>query len=83
MLSVMQGSYEFQLLNHWLNPSRNRTLSPPFQKQTLYPLSNLSGRLIIFFGLGLLVVLPSSELVIIGKSAVDTLTIENAIFLLE
>ena len=83
MLSVMQGSYKFQLLSPWFNPTRNRTISLPFQKQTLYPLGHLSGRLIIFFGLGLLVVLPFSEQLIIGKSAVDTLTIENAILLLE
>ena len=79
----MQGSYKFQLLSHWFNPTRNQTLSLPFQKQTLYPLGHLSGRLIIFFGLGLLVVLPFSEQVIIGKYADDTSTIENAILLLE
>ena len=43
MLSVMQGSYNYQLLSLWFNPTLNRTPSLPFQKQTLYPLGHLSG----------------------------------------
>ena len=41
-LNVMQGSYKYQFLSHWFNPTLNRTLSLPFQKQTLYLLGHLS-----------------------------------------
>ena len=39
MLSIMQGSYKYQLLSHWFN----RTPSLLFQKQALYPLGHLCG----------------------------------------
>ena len=76
MLSVMQGSYKYQLLSHWFNHTLNRTPSLPFQKQTLYPLGYLSGNNLFWF-----TILPPSELVIISKCAVDPF--ENAILLLE
>ena len=76
MLSVMQGSYNYQLLSYWFNPTLNRTPSLPFQKQTLYPLGHLSGNNLFWF-----TILPPSEQVIISKCAVDTF--ENAILLLE
>ena len=76
MLSVMQGSYKYQLLSHWFNRTLNRTPSLPFQKQTLYPLGHLSGNNSFWF-----TILPPSEQVIISKCAVDTF--ENAILLLE
>ena len=76
MLSVMQGSYKYQLLSHWFNRTLNRTPSLPCQKQTLYPLGHLSGNNLFWF-----TILPPSELVIISKCAVDPF--ENAILLLE
>ena len=33
MLSVKQGSCEYQFLGHWFDPTRNQN-----QKQTLYPI---------------------------------------------
>ena len=78
MLSVMQESYKYQLLNHWLNPALNRTPSLPFQRKTLCPLGHRSGKNFFWF-----TILPPSVQVIIGKCADDTLTIENAILLLE
>ena len=51
MLSVMQGSYKYQLLSHWFNPTLNRTPSLPFHKQTLYPLGHLGGYNFFFFSL--------------------------------
>ena len=63
MLSIMQGSYEYQFLSHWFNPTLNRTPSLPFQKQTLYPLGHLSSN--NFFA-----IFSPSEQVIIGKCAV-------------
>ena len=76
LLSVMQGSYKYKLLSRWFNPTQNRTPSLPFQKQTLYPFGHLSCNHFIWF-----TILPPSEL--IGKCAVDTLTSENGILLLE
>ena len=49
ILSVMQGSYKYQLLSHWFNPTLNRIPSLSFQKQTLYPLGHLCGNNFIWF----------------------------------
>ena len=80
MLSVMQGSYKYQLSSRYLQviglTVLNRTPSLPFQKQTLYPLGHLGGSNLFRF-----TILPPLEQVIISKCAVDTF--ENAILLLE
>ena len=77
MLNVMQGSYKYQFLSHWFNPTLNRTPSLPFQKQTLYPIGHLGGKYFFCF-----TILPPSKQVHhrrIGKCVVDALTFENAI----
>ena len=66
------------ILSHWFNPTLNRTPSLPFQKQTLYPLGHVSGNNFFWFA-----ILPPSTQLIISKCAVKTLTIKNAILLLE
>ena len=66
------------ILSHWFNPTLNQTPSLPFQKQTLYPLGHVSGN--NFFWC---TILPPSTQLIISKCAVETLTIKNAILLLE
>ena len=73
----MQGSYKYQFLSHWFNPTLNRTPSLLFQKQTLYPIGHLGGN--NFF---CVTILPPSKQVHhrrSGKCVVDTLTFENAI----
>ena len=77
MLDVMQGSYKYQFLSHWFNPTLNRTPSLPFQKQTLYPIGHLGVNNFFCF-----TILPPSKQVHhrrIGKCVVDTLTFENTI----
>ena len=66
------------ILSHWFNPTLNRTPSLPFQKQTLYPLGHVSGNNFFWF-----TILPPLTQLIISKCAVETLTIKNAILLLE
>ena len=66
------------ILSHWFIPTLNRIPSLLFQKQTLYPLSHVGGNNFFWF-----TILPPSTQVIISKCAVETLTINNVILLLE
>ena len=77
MLSVMQGSYKYQLLSHWFNPTLNRTPSLSFQKQTFYPLDHLSSYNFFRYHFATFRVSHHRQV----RS--DTITIENAILLLE
>ena len=80
ILNVMQGSYNYQFLSHWFNPTLSRTPSLPFQKQTFHPIGHLDGNNLFWF-----TILPPSKQVHhrrIGKCVVDTLTFENAIRIL-
>ena len=78
MLSVMQGSYKYQLLSHWFKPTLNRIPSLPFQKQTFYPLDHLSGYN-FFFRYHFATFRASHH----RQVRSDTKTIENAILLLK
>ena len=66
------------ILSHWFKPHSESNPESTVPETDAYPLSHVSGNNFFWF-----TILPPSTQVIISKCAVETLTINNVILLLE